>query len=82
MSQCFRVTFKGTIVIEIGVTERNVGVGMMANDVLMVPDQRGREPPPSVCASCIDPPVAGESKVGAIMENIDTPNPVCERGCP
>ena len=54
----------------------DVSVDMVANDVLVVPFQRGREVEPDVGPGRVDTPVTRDAKVGRVMEAVDAQDPV------
>eukprot|EP00047_Mylnosiga_fluctuans_P001692 m.221478 g.221478 ORF g.221478 m.221478 type:complete len:445 (-) comp10595_c0_seq1:71-1405(-) len=68
------------VMVEIGVALGNVGVRMVADNVLVVPLEGRREPPANVRAENIQAPVAGESGVGGIVEEIHAEDPVDQGG--
>jgi len=70
------VPFESAIVIQVWVSVRDVRVGMVSDDMLVIPSERRREPNPCVCTYRIDTPVSRQSEVASIMEAINSKQPV------
>eukprot|EP00037_Helgoeca_nana_P006211 m.57518 g.57518 ORF g.57518 m.57518 type:complete len:316 (+) comp17100_c1_seq1:799-1746(+) len=79
VAQRLGVALKRAVVVEVWVTVRHVGVGVVANNVLVVPYERGRKPPPDVGGHVVDPPVTRDGKVRTVVERVDTEDPVGQR---
>jgi len=63
VSQRLGVSFERSVVVKIGVTEWDVGISVMTNDVLVVPDEGRRKPPSVVGSNVVDNPIARERKM-------------------